>query len=40
MCLNKKLIELREKHKLSKKQLTEKLNIKYTTYANYELGIR
>ncbi len=40
MCINEMLIKLREDATLSKKELTEKLNIKYTTYANYEAGIR
>lgn len=40
MGISETLIKLRKDANLSKKELTDKLNIKYTTYANYESGIR
>lgn len=40
MHIDKMLLKLRKKANLSKKELTDRLNIKYTTYANYESGIR
>ena len=40
MCISETLKNLRKDANLSKKELTDKLSIKYTTYANYESGIR
>nr|WP_317358570.1 helix-turn-helix transcriptional regulator [uncultured Tyzzerella sp.] len=40
MCINKKLTELRKELNLSKKKLSEILDMKYTTYVNYEGGLR
>lgn len=40
MDIAKKLKELREQKNLSKKQLTDKIDINYSTYNNYEAGTR
>ena len=40
MCISETLKNLRKDAKVNKKELTDKLSIKYTTYANYESGIR
>lgn len=40
MNIAERLKELREKKDISKKDLTDAVNIKYSTYANYESGTR
>lgn len=38
--ISKKLAEIRKKHNLNKREMSERLGIPYTTYNNYETGQR